>query len=884
MVAKRRRKKKATPLRQLLDGLARIARTEVLGLSFVLISIFTLLSLFTGSRGSVTGLWIDLLRAATGDGVAGVPLLTGFLGLWMVIRAIDRSDRRATPGRDMPDLPWRKPTGLLLIFLAYITASTLWLPPMTRAARIADGKAGGALGRILTDLLETWLSMWGAWAVIGFSVVLGLALLTDRLLLELALDSWDVLREMWKERRQKTSSSLTQEISTPSLRPGDGAEIVSHIVLEEGRPHTPHPTPTATGDALQPASAGNADRARKDSSPAFTEPATQKTLTPKVGDGLPAWRLPQLNDMLDFWDRSIDSDDLIRYRGRLLEETLALFGVPADFEGVNAGPTITQYLIRPGYIERTVRGETKRTKVKVSKIASLANDLALALAARNVRIEAPIPGTNYVGIEVPNTESNNVGLKELIESDEFEKVQAKGRLTIALGEDVRGKPVITDLTRMPHLLIAGATGTGKSVCINSIIGCLLLTHTPETLRLLMIDPKMVELTIYNDTPHLLSPVVTDVDRAAGVLYWCIKEMERRYQLLNKAGVRDLERFNAYLRKQGEEILPYIVVVVDEMADLMMAAPEEVEKHLIRLAQMARAVGIHLIIATQRPSVDVITGLIKANFPARIAFAVTSQIDSRVVLDVPGAEQLLGRGDMLFMASDASKLERLQGAVLGDPEINRIVQYWQDLHRSETYIQPQLPDSPISTDAPSDLPQRPPGAEAEARNAEPQGKPARTQKRLATDSQRAQPPFERIDDESALSQMQAVDARDDLFDEAVQVVTQAGRGSVTILQRKLRIGYNRASHLVEQLEAAAILGPDRGRNQGREVYPPSPSGVEDRASAKTVLRATVGRDDSRSADTSRQTATDQRDKPVDNDQTKLPPPSPDDDDTPLRIWM
>ncbi|MCB0051163.1 MAG: DNA translocase FtsK, partial [Caldilinea sp.] len=286
-------------------------------------------------------------------------------------------------------------------------------------------------------------------------------------------------------------------------------------------------------------------------------------------------------------------------------------------------------------------------KVKVAKIAALSNDLALALAASSVRIEAPIPGTNYVGVEVPNQASNVVGLKELMESDAFG--EKKRTLPIALGEDVKGQPIVSDMARMPHLLIAGATGSGKSVCINSIIACLLLTHTPDNLRLLMIDPKMVELSIYNGVPHLLSPVVTEVDKASGVLFWAVKEMERRYTLFSKANARDLPRYNAYLQKNGEKPLPYIVVIVDEMADLMMAAPEEVEKHICRLAQMARAVGIHLIIATQRPSVDVITGLIKANFPARIAFAVTSQIDSRVILDIPGAERLLGRGDMLFMA-------------------------------------------------------------------------------------------------------------------------------------------------------------------------------------------------------------------------------------------
>ncbi len=809
MAAKRRRKKNTNPLRQLRDGLAVVTRFEIVGLALVLVSVFTLLSLLTGSRGSVTGLWIDLLRAATGDGVAGVPLLTGFLGLWMVLHVIDGSSTRADAKRALPILPWRIPAGLLLVFLAYITAITLWLPSLSRAARIADGGAGGAFGLYIAKLLEDGLPGWGAWTLVVCSALLGLALVSGRRLWEslwdggadMALDGWESLRTTWRATWREG-----QQMSFPGF--GNGQK-------EDGRAMSPL-TPPAT-PLSPPAHAGPAaDDGREADAPELAVSGNQLSmlgaedqLPARNGRTQPAWELPQLNDMLDFWDRSSDSDDLIRYRGLLLEETLALFGVPADFEGVNAGPTVTQYLIRPGYIERMVRGEVKRTKVKVSKIASLTNDLALALAARTVRIEAPIPGTSYVGIEVPNSESNNVGLKELMESEAFEAVQVRGRLPIALGEDVRGKPVITDLTRMPHLLIAGATGTGKSVCINSIIGCLLLTHTPETLRLLMIDPKMVELTVYNGTPHLLSPVVTDVDRAAGMLFWCIKEMERRYQLLNQAGVRDLERFNAYLQKLGEEILPYIVVVIDEMADLMMAAPEEVEKHVIRLAQMARAVGIHLIIATQRPSVDVITGLIKANFPARIAFAVTSQIDSRVVLDLPGAESLLGRGDMLFMAPDASKLERLQGAFLDDPETNRIVRYWQNFHKLESYLQghgdveeegetlPFLTPNPTSLAAGAD------NGETDA---------------AQEDGHELLVPVAKDDGPAHISGPLPADGeRDELFGEAVQVVNEAGRGTVTILQRKLRVGFNRASRLVGQLEAAGILGPDRGRSQGREVY-------------------------------------------------------------------
>ena len=508
--------------------------------------------------------------------------------------------------------------------------------------------------------------------------------------------------------------------------------------------------------------------------------------------------------MLNNWDRHVDSDDRIRKQGRLIQETLSLFGVPADFEGAYKGPSVTQYLIKPGYLERTVRGETKRVKVKVSKIAGLSTDLALALAAPSVRIEAPIPGTNYVGVEVPNHESNSVGLKELMQSDTFQ--QMNGKLPIAMGEDVKGQPIVSDLARMPHLLIAGATGSGKSVCINSIITCLLLTHTPDTLRFLMIDPKMVELSIYNGVPHLLSPVVTELEKAAGVLFWAVKEMERRYQLCSKVNARDIERYNEYLRKRNERTLPYIVVVIDEMADLMMAAPEEVEKRICRLAQMSRAVGIHLIIATQRPSVDVITGLIKANFPARVAFAVSSQVDSRVILDIPGAERLLGRGDMLFMAADASKLERLQGANVVDDEINRVVRYWKGIrsiedspHEStasaQSYTEPSAPPA-IESGGSEQVPAMP----ATGLPPLPPQQDALAQSGLFTE----------------IEELRAVDSRDDLYDDAVRVVQETGRGSVSLLQRKLRIGYNRSSRIVDQLEQAGILGPDLGGSLGRKV--------------------------------------------------------------------
>ncbi len=775
-MAKRRRSRRSKPQPSLLQQLREsLLRAEVMGLSLVLISVFTLLSLLTGSRGQLTGWWIDTLTALVGVGVWGVPLVTGALGLWMVIRAIER----------MPDLPWQRPVGCALLFFAYITGAALW-------SRL-EPTAGGWLGNLLATGLSRTLGLWGAWAVTSFLAFSGLTLLTGRRLLHLAERTRSWLDGQWQARPGLGGPVPIQpSLPIPSGQVPWWKRLRERLPFWEPRPPTPAPANPVRPEGrsgLPPAEPPGAPAPRP--VPSVTPSRGAEILTPRIVGGQ-EWLLPKLEEMLLDWDRQVDSDDLIRRQGRLIQETLALFGVPADFEGAFKGPSVTQYLIKPGYIERTVKGEVKRVKVKVSKIAALANDLALALAAPSVRIEAPIPGTNYVGVEVPNQESNVVGLKDLMLSDAFK--QMKGKLPIALGEDVKGQPIVADLARMPHLLIAGATGTGKSVCINAIITCLLLTHTPDTLRFLMVDPKMVELSVYNGIPHLIGPVVTEIDKAAGALHWAVKEMERRYQLFSKVNARDLERYNNYLLKRQEPPLPYIVVVVDEMADLMMAAPEEVEKHICRLAQMARAVGIHLIIATQRPSVDVITGLIKANFPARIAFAVSSQVDSRVILDMPGAERLLGRGDMLFMRADASRLERLQGTWISDEEINRVVRYWKGARSLEDVGTVSRP-APQGADQLSELAPEPDvGIPAQ---------PARPAAGLA------QPPlFQEIE------QLRAAEARDELFNDAVEIVREAGRGSVSLLQRKLRIGYSRASRLVDQLEEAGLLGPDQGGSQGR----------------------------------------------------------------------
>ncbi len=453
---------------------------------------------------------------------------------------------------------------------------------------------------------------------------------------------------------------------------------------------------------------------------------------------------------------------LMNERALIIEETLNSFGIPARVVDKQQGPTVTQFALEPGYIERKLPdGETKKIKIKVSRIASLSNDLALALAASPIRIEAPVPGKPYVGIEVPNEKNSMVAIRSVLEADTYRKFDKP--LKFALGQDVAGTPIFADLAAMPHLLIAGATGSGKSVCINAIIASLLVNNTPDDLRMLMIDPKMVELVTYNGIPHLLHPVVTDLDKAAGALHWAMREMDKRYRAFQESGARNLDAFNK--KASDDEKLPYVVVVIDELADLMMQAPEEIEKTICRLAQMARATGIHLILATQRPSVDVVTGLIKANFPARISFAVTTQTDSRVILDTGGAEKLLGRGDMLYMAPDSPKLLRLQGCWVSDDELRKLVNHWRDVA-----VEAQLAAEPI------ELPQ----VEATSNG---NGSKAK---------------------------------EDDLLGEAIRLVQQFDRASTSFLQRRMGIGYNRAARLIDIMEARGIIGPAKEGGLAREV--------------------------------------------------------------------
>ena len=677
------------------------------------LALLTLLSLASPSRGALTEGWLNLLRLAFGWGVYLTPLMFGAAGLWLL---------RTESGRQ-PQMAWEKVVGAALLFALGLALTHSFSAAEDPGAVAAEGGGGGYLGWLVSWALVSSLGDLGAFIAIAALASIAVIMLSGLSPAEIG----QALRERWTGLRYPGQNRL------PRLRRwGKARPLV-----------TPSPEPA-------------------------TEPArpVRGPIFPRIIGGDQKWRLPPVAEILE---ESLDQDISqaeIRRRVKIIEETLVSLGVPAKVVEVNQGPVITQFGVEPGFVEG--RGG-RRMKVKVSKISALADDLALALAASPVRVEAPVPGRSIVGIEVPNAELTLVALRGVIESEAFRKLNFK--LAIALGRDVSGEPIVADLGTMPHLLIAGATGSGKSVCINSIIACLLCNNTPDDLKLLMIDPKRVELTNFNGIPHLLTPVVVDLERVVGSLQWVTRQMDQRYKKLAKAEVRNIEEYNKRASAQGESRLPYLVVFVDELADLMMLAHDEVERSLCRIAQMARATGIHLVIATQRPSVDVVTGLIKANFPARISFAVTSQVDSRVVLDMVGAERLLGRGDMLYMASDSSQLVRLQGCFVSDRELDRLVRYWKG-----TEVGASIPTSFYRAE---DVIQRPLWEEMRAKEEE---------------ARRG----------------------DDLLEEAISVVRKYNRASISLLQRRLRIGYSRAARLIDLLEEQGIVGPDQGAGRSREV--------------------------------------------------------------------
>ena len=533
----------------------------------------------------------------------------------------------------------------------------------------------------------------------------------------------------------------------------------------------------------------------KESIPELDDPSgISASVSSYLGEVAGKWRLPAI-EILDHAPAIGSSGVDDHSRARAIGEALGSYNIEAKVVEINPGPAVTQFGVEPGWARRfkdvrvkdengkqlvddlgrpvVRREEVSRTRVKVDAISNLDKDLALALAASSIRIEAPIPGKSLVGVEVPNAQFEFVSLRGLMESPAFTKMRSKTKLAVALGKGSGGGHEVSDLTKMPHILIAGATGSGKSVSINAILASLLMQATPQDLRLLLIDPKRVEMAAYNSLPHLLMPVITDVDKVVSALRWAIQEMEQRYKRFSAVGARNLESYNK--NKRVVESLPYIVIAVDELADLMMAAPYDVEHSLTRLAQLGRATGIHLIVATQRPSVDVVTGLIKANFPTRMSFAVSSVVDSRTILDSGGAEKLLGKGDSLYLPQDAPKPKRVQGVFVSDREIERLIRAWnsQNAHNKPAHV--EIEEAPL-----------PPTPPTKGHEAEPAG----------------------VSRDPVLSELIAEEAGHDiLYEQAKGLATKYSRLSPSLLQRRLKVGYNKAKNLVEMLEEEGLVDAD-----------------------------------------------------------------------------
>jgi len=573
----------------------------------------------------------------------------------------------------------------------------------------------GFLGFITSNFITAYFSRLGGYIVFITLIILSLALVTEILISSLFYkiinNIKSIIRPVFRFRKKEKTFPEIKSGITPKKEPRESliSEVKPKIAVSEDVPVKP--------------------KIQIKTKPLVSEPKI-KPKELKIGD----YHLPSL-DLLEspppLEARQIKED--LKANARILEETLEDFGISAKVTDIERGPVITRYELEPA------------PGIKLNRIVALNDDIALAMKAQSVRIIAPIPGKGRVGVEVPNTQSVFVYFKEVLTSREF--IESESKLTLSLGKDIAGQPIVADLDEMPHLLIAGTTGSGKTVCVNSLILSLLFRATPQELKFLMVDPKMVELAPFNGLPHLLCPVVTDAKKASHALNWVVNEMEERYRLLAKVGVRNIEAYN-----EKQEKIPYIVVIIDEFADLMSVSRDQIENAITRLAQLSRAVGIHLILATQRPSVDVVTGVVKANLPARISFKVASKVDSRTVLDMNGADKLLGKGDMLFLRPGESKLIRIQGTLVNDKEIERVV----DFIKSQ-----------------------------------------------------AEPVY----DEEILKEQKksyvANGEKDELYDEAVRVIMEGNQASVSILQRRMRLGYTRAARIIDMMEQEGLIGTFEG---------------------------------------------------------------------------
>ncbi|MFA5154848.1 MAG: DNA translocase FtsK 4TM domain-containing protein [Patescibacteria group bacterium] len=720
-----RRKKNHNPLDYLalpefnLDEKAKRSILIVVLLLFGLISLLGLFNL-SGHFGLFLSKWLTLIF---GFGKWLVP----FIFLYWALVLVRKAKR---------PLRFTDSLGLGLLFISYQTLFHFFLAPADWETAVAAGTGGGYIGWYLSRLFFYVFGFWGGVLVLAACLLISLVLVFNTSLSRL-IGQDSIFAKMfrpfvWFFRGLFGSASE------------EGIENDGQRYVDEAREEI-------------------LDAWQKKEVPASLEITEEETIEEPVSPAALKKDKPKVQEKIVWPKRSIKIDlpmELLNNKAgkaiggdtelnaQKIQKTLEKFGINVEMGETKVGPTVTQYTFRPA------------EGVKLSRITTLNNDLSLALAAHPIRIEAPIPGKSLVGVEVPNRAKAIVGLREILEDNAFKG--RKNNLFVALGKDVAGTAWLYDLTKMPHLLVAGATNSGKSVCLNAIIVSLLYQNNPDDLRFIMVDPKRVELPTYNGIPHLLTPVITDVNKTINALKWCLNEMERRYDVLNKAGKRNIQSYNAV----SKEKLPYIVFIIDELADFMMTSGKDMEAAIIRLAQMSRAIGIHLILATQRPSVDVITGLIKANVPTRIAFSVASLVDSKTILDSSGAEKLLGQGDMLFMCAEFAKPKRIQGAYLSDSEINDVVNYIKDKSGPAEYLEGVTDRQKVGGNA---------GVGLDGNHGD----------------------------------------EDELFEEAKAIIVKAGRGSTSMLQRRLSIGYGRAAKILDMLEEAGIIGPSNGAKP-REV--------------------------------------------------------------------
>jgi len=711
---------------------------QIAALLVIALGVLTLLALVGATRGRWVDPWTARLRFLLGWGAypTGVAILLA--GLLWLRHQLDRP----------VSIRWRPLVGAEITLFSLLGLTHTISAPVGAWEPVGKAWGSGIVGWAISTVLSTYLGRPAAILVLLVLTAVGLGWTFDL---------------TWEDVRRLGAAVWSRMVAYERHRRPAGP-VMAHPLAGEREERL---MPQAHARPRSSPSVSQSETVPRPPVPEQTYPAPQAS-PPPPAPIVPESRLytrphrlalPPISLLNEPEGPSMSDEEILR-KSNIIKETLAQFGLPVEVTEVRVGPTVTQFGVTPGYLER---GGAAGRKVRVNQISALADDLALALAAPRVRVEAPVPGRPYVGIEVPNNRVQFVSLREVMESREFHRLDSP--LAICLGHNVAGEPVVADLSRMPHLLIAGTTGSGKSVCIKSIITCLIFNNTPDELRLVLIDPKMVELVRFNGLPHLYGHVEVDLERIVKVLRWVAWEMDGRYKLFAGAAARHIDDYNRIAKQKGEPPLPRIVVLIDELADLMMLAPEEVERTICRIAQMARATGIHLVVATQRPSTDVVTGLIKANFPARISFATVSQVDSRVILDMPGAETLLGRGDMLYLAPDSGYPVRVQGCYVSEEEEERVVNFWRE----------QV--GQFEEEAPWE--------------------------RLMRPGQRG-------------STVTLEDEEDELLPEAIAIIREAGSASASLLQRRLRIGHPRAARLMRILEEKGYIGPPEAAGRTRRV--------------------------------------------------------------------